>query len=231
MIQGKIAEANKIREQNNEVQLKIKELEHNINKHRKDSQEAADKVHAVLTCVSQSFGTVMHFLSEVSESVISFSMIGVLLTFPLCRAVFFQVSRMLQEHEWIHSERQFFGQPNTSYDFKTNNPREAGQRLKKLEETTTKLERNVNKRAMNMLNEAEERVRMEGKGFRKLLNYTFGQCLHLLHTFSVLQYNDLMKKKRIVENDKAKILQTIKELDQKKNEALNLAWQKVYSLS
>lgn len=66
---------------------------------------------------------------------------------------------MLEEHEWIQSERQFFGQPNTSYDFKTNNPREAGQRLKKLEETTSKLERNVNKRAMNMLNEAEERVR------------------------------------------------------------------------
>lgn len=38
-----------------------------------------------------------------------------------------------------------------------------------------------------------------------------------------------MKKKRIVENDKAKILQTIKELDQKKNEALNVAWQKVCS--
>lgn len=37
-----------------------------------------------------------------------------------------------------------------------------------------------------------------------------------------------MKKKRIVENDKAKILQTIEELDQKKNEALNVAWQKVY---
>uniref|UniRef100_A0A7N6BEF6 Structural maintenance of chromosomes protein n=1 Tax=Anabas testudineus TaxID=64144 RepID=A0A7N6BEF6_ANATE len=149
-LKAKSTEANKIREQNNEAQLKIKELEHNINKHRKDSQDAADKV-----------------------------------------------SRMLEEHDWIHSERQFFGQPNTSYDFKTNNPREAGQRLKKLEETTTKLERNVNKRAMNMLNEAEER------------------------------YNDLMKKKRIVENDKAKILQTIEELDQKKNEALNLAWQKV----
>jgi len=37
-----------------------------------------------------------------------------------------------------------------------------------------------------------------------------------------------MKKKRIVENDKAKILQTIKELDQKKNEALSVAWQKVW---
>lgn len=53
----------------------------------------------------------------------------------------------------------------------------------------------------------------------------------ILHTCLVLQYNDLMKKKRIVENDKAKILQTIEELDQKKNEALNLAWQKVCSLS
>lgn len=41
------------------------------------------------------------------------------------------------------------------------------------------------------------------------------------------QYNDLRKKKRIVENDKAKILETIEELDQKKNEALNVAWQKV----
>ncbi len=41
------------------------------------------------------------------------------------------------------------------------------------------------------------------------------------------QYNDLKKKKRIVENDKAKILETIIELDQKKNEALNVAWQKV----
>ena len=36
-----------------------------------------------------------------------------------------------------------------------------------------------------------------------------------------------MKKKRIVENDKSKILQTIEELDQKKKEALNIAWQKV----
>lgn len=133
---------------------------------------------------------------------------------------------MLEEHDWIHSERQFFGQPNTSYDFKINNPREAGQRLKKLEETTTKLERNVNKRAMNMLNEAEERVRTntphgwENK-VRSATAFSNSSCLVLL------QYNDLMKKKRIVENDKAKILQTIEELDQKKNEALNLAWQKV----
>lgn len=37
-------EANKIREQTNEAQLKIKELEHNISKHKKESQDAAAKV-------------------------------------------------------------------------------------------------------------------------------------------------------------------------------------------
>lgn len=70
-----------------------------------------------------------------------------------------QVARMLAENDWISSEKHLFGQPNTAYDFKTNNPKEAGQRLKRLEETKDKLERNVNRRAMNMLSEAEERVR------------------------------------------------------------------------
>uniref|UniRef100_A0A670KBF2 Structural maintenance of chromosomes 2 n=1 Tax=Podarcis muralis TaxID=64176 RepID=A0A670KBF2_PODMU len=108
-----------------------------------------------------------------------------------------KVAKMLNDYEWIASEKNLFGQPNTAYDFKTNNPKEAGQRLQKLQEKKEKLGRNVNMRAMNMLTEAEER------------------------------YNDLMKKKRIVENDKSKILATIVELDQKKNEALNVAWQKV----
>ncbi|KAB5518512.1 hypothetical protein PHYPO_G00166920 [Pangasianodon hypophthalmus] len=149
-IKGKSEEANRLREHNNDAQLKIKELEHNISKHKKDSADAAARV-----------------------------------------------TRMLAENDWISSERHLFGQPNSAYDFKENSPKEAGQRLKRLEETKDKLERNINRRAMNMLSEAEER------------------------------YNDLKKKKRIVENDKAKILETIKELDQKKNEALNVAWQKV----
>lgn len=48
--------------------------------------------------------------------------------------------------------------------------------------------------------------------------------------FSLHKYNDLMKRKRIVENDKKKIIATIEELDQKKNEALQIAWQKVCHL-
>ncbi|XP_069623040.1 structural maintenance of chromosomes protein 2 isoform X1 [Ranitomeya imitator] len=108
-----------------------------------------------------------------------------------------RVAKMLTDYEWISSEKHLFGLENTAYDFKANNPKAAGQRLQKLQEMKEKLGRNVNMRAMNMLTQAEER------------------------------YNDLMKKKRIVENDKSKILGTIEELDEKKNSALKIAWEKV----
>lgn len=65
---------------------------------------------------------------------------------------------MLKDYEWIAAEKHLFGQPNTAYDFKTNNPKEAGQRLQKLQEKKEKLGKNVNMRAMNMLSEVEERV-------------------------------------------------------------------------
>ncbi|NXH52111.1 SMC2 protein, partial [Rhabdornis inornatus] len=108
-----------------------------------------------------------------------------------------KVVKMLKEYKWIASDKPLFGQPNTAYDFKSSNPKEASQRLQKLQEHKEKLGRNVNMRAMNMLSDAEER------------------------------YNDLMKKKRIVENDKIKILAVIEELDQKKKQALEIAWKKV----
>jgi structural maintenance of chromosome 2 len=41
------------------------------------------------------------------------------------------------------------------------------------------------------------------------------------------EYNDLVGKKKIVEQDKAKIEQAIRELDVKKNEALVKAYDKV----
>ncbi|NXY18119.1 SMC2 protein, partial [Atrichornis clamosus] len=108
-----------------------------------------------------------------------------------------KVTKMLKEYKWIASEKPLFGQPDTAYDFKSNDPKEAGQKLQKLHEHKEKLGMNVNMRAMNMLADTEER------------------------------YNDLMKKRRIVENDKKKILAVIEELDQKKNEALHIAWKKV----
>ncbi|NXU97991.1 SMC2 protein, partial [Cettia cetti] len=149
-IKDKSAEMVKYREQNNELQLKIKELEHSITKCQQDAADAAAKV-----------------------------------------------AKMLKEYKWIASDKPLFGQPNTAYDFKSSNPKEANQKLQKLQEHKEKLGRNVNMRAMNMLSDAEER------------------------------YNDLMKKKRIVENDKIKILAVIEELDRKKKQTLDIAWKKV----
>ena len=45
------------------------------------------------------------------------------------------VERMLEEYEWIAEERKFFGQPNTNFDFKATDPKKAGHRIEKLEET------------------------------------------------------------------------------------------------
>ncbi|CAN0308224.1 unnamed protein product [Bubo scandiacus] len=108
-----------------------------------------------------------------------------------------KVAKMLKEYKWIASEKPLFGQPNTAYDFKTYNPKELYQNLQTLQEQKRVLERSVNIRAMNMLSDTEEK------------------------------YNDLMKKKRIVENDKLKILAAIEDLDQRKIKALHMAWKKV----
>lgn len=104
---------------------------------------------------------------------------------------------LVRHYPWVEAERQYFGKTNTEFDFEANNPTEAGRRIQKLTDAKEKLGQNVNKRAQNMLLKAEE------------------------------QYQDLMKKKQIVMNDKANIANVIKELDEKKNQVLQEAWKKV----
>merc|ERR1719361_1530564 len=107
------------------------------------------------------------------------------------------VEAMLAKYDWIAVDMRFFGQPNTAYDFKANDPKEAQKKIQKLEATKEQLSKTVNMRAMNMLGKAEE------------------------------QYTSLINKKTIVENDKAKIRKVIEELDVKKKAELRAAWEKV----
>eukprot|EP00112_Aurelia_sp_Birch-Aquarium-sp1_P013858 Seg2963.2 transcript_id=Seg2963.2/GoldUCD/mRNA.D3Y31 product="Structural maintenance of chromosomes protein 2" protein_id=Seg2963.2/GoldUCD/D3Y31 len=146
----KVKEQNELAKEASDVQLKLKELEYDISKNKKDSNDAAKRV-----------------------------------------------ENMLAKHDWISTEKEYFGQANTAYDFTATDPKEAQRKLVKLEETKDKLSKNVNMRAMTMLGKAEEK------------------------------YNDLMKKKKIVEDDKTKIEEVIQELDMKKNEALQKAWEQV----
>ncbi|XP_054275835.1 structural maintenance of chromosomes protein 2 [Macrosteles quadrilineatus] len=108
-----------------------------------------------------------------------------------------KLNDFLKAYEWIETDRQFFGQPDGMYDFKASDPHEAQKRLARLKETKEKLSRTVNARAVNLLGKEEE------------------------------QYNEVMRKKGIVEKDKQKIVDLIKELDEKKKEALRLAWKQV----
>jgi len=80
-----------------------------------------------------------------------------------------QVDQMLLDHAWILEERKYFGQANTAYDFKANDPKQAARRIQKLQETKDKLSKSVNMRAMNMLGKAEEQV---ARPFSMLLSAT-----------------------------------------------------------
>lgn len=82
---------------------------------------------------------------------------------------------LVAKHGWIESEKNFFGKPHTDYDFAANDPKKAAATLAALEKKQHELERKINKKVIGMIESAER------------------------------EHADLLSKKRIIENDKAKI--------------------------
>ncbi|KAM3340612.1 structural maintenance of chromosomes protein 2-1 isoform X1 [Capsicum galapagoense] len=108
-----------------------------------------------------------------------------------------KVEKLIEKHAWIASEKQLFGRSGTDYDFGSRDPRNARETFEKLQADQLGLEKRVNKKVMSMFEKAED------------------------------EYNDLMSKKNIIENDKSKIKKVIEELDEKKKETLKVTWEKV----
>ncbi|KAF4372098.1 hypothetical protein F8388_000314 [Cannabis sativa] len=108
-----------------------------------------------------------------------------------------KVDRLIEKHAWIASEKQLFGKNGTDYDFASRDPYKAREELEKLQAEQSGLEKRINKKVMAMFEKAED------------------------------EYNDLMSKKNIIENDKSKIKKVIEELDEKKKETLKVTWVKV----
>ncbi|XP_055826493.1 structural maintenance of chromosomes protein 2-1 [Solanum dulcamara] len=108
-----------------------------------------------------------------------------------------KVEKLIEKHAWIASEKQLFGRSGTDYDFGSRDPRDARETFEKLQADQSGLEKRVNKKVMSMFEKAED------------------------------EYNDLMSKKNIIENDKSKIKKVIEELDEKKKETLQVTWEKV----
>ncbi|GMF21420.1 unnamed protein product [Phytophthora lilii] len=107
------------------------------------------------------------------------------------------VKKLEKAHPWIETEKEFFGREHTDYDFQRRDPSTANRRLLELKETQGALSKKINKKVMGMIEKAEQ------------------------------EYQGLMNKRHIIENDKEKITSVIKELDAKKNEALKTTWVKV----
>ncbi|XP_048507861.1 structural maintenance of chromosomes protein 2 [Athalia rosae] len=108
-----------------------------------------------------------------------------------------KIKELLKKYDWIEKDKAYFGKSGGIYDFEANAPAEMGHRIKQLENEHDKLSRNINSRAMDLLGREEE------------------------------EFNSLMKKKKIVESDRSKILETIKELDKRKKEILSEACKQV----
>eukprot|EP00824_Muranothrix_gubernata_P024869 TRINITY_DN7596_c0_g1_i1.p1 TRINITY_DN7596_c0_g1~~TRINITY_DN7596_c0_g1_i1.p1 ORF type:complete len:1189 (+),score=336.54 TRINITY_DN7596_c0_g1_i1:537-3569(+) len=108
-----------------------------------------------------------------------------------------QVERMMDKYSWIASEKQYFGKPHTDYNFREHDVAHARQRLDTLQEEQAAMGKRINKKVMGMFEKAEQ------------------------------EYEDLIRKKQIIENDKKKIEEVIEELDEKKNEALRQTYSKV----
>ncbi|XP_019707663.1 structural maintenance of chromosomes protein 2-2 isoform X2 [Elaeis guineensis] len=108
-----------------------------------------------------------------------------------------KVDKLLEKHGWITTEKQLFGKSGTDYDFSSRDPYKSREELEKLQAEQSGLEKRVNKKVMAMFEKAED------------------------------EYNDLISKKNIIENDKSKIKKVIEELDEKKKETLEITWAKV----
>lgn len=108
-----------------------------------------------------------------------------------------KIKALVHESPWIEQEKRFFGVAHTDFDFSLYERGSAKKRLKEMTESQKELETTVNKRVMAQFDKAS-------------------------HELDVLQ-----DKRATVEAEKEKILDVIKELEQKKEEALTVTHKKV----
>ena len=108
-----------------------------------------------------------------------------------------KISEQTRVNTWIREDEKLFGTPGSDYDFAAHSIPELKKKLHQLGEEQEGIAKSINKKVIGMFERAEQ------------------------------EYDDLMKKKEIIVKDKQKIEDVIKELDEKKKEALLATFQKV----
>ena len=107
------------------------------------------------------------------------------------------IASMAKNFPWIETEKEAFGVAGGDYDFAQNDPDEASREFQRLQNETESLSKKVNKKVMSMIEKAEG------------------------------EYTELLRKRKVVENDKKKIQAVIEELDVQKKAELERTWLKV----
>ncbi|XP_075160542.1 structural maintenance of chromosomes 2 [Haematobia irritans] len=108
-----------------------------------------------------------------------------------------KLENLESKYPWIAEDKEFFGNKNTRYDYSKENPVQAGEKLNSMIQQKEKMERHINLKAMVLLEREEE------------------------------QYQETMRRKQIVEQDKEKIKHIICKMDEKKREKVEKAWKVV----
>lgn len=108
-----------------------------------------------------------------------------------------RIRRMEEEHKWIKTDEKYFGVKNTKYDYGKKTADEWEVKLHEAEEKYNKIKKRVNEKAMMLLAREEEELK------------------------------NVNNRKGIVEHDRAKITNILKDLDLEKTELLRKAWQEV----
>lgn len=108
-----------------------------------------------------------------------------------------KINSLEQKYQWIPEDKDHFGARNTRYDYTKEDPTEAGRKLHNMQETKEKLSRNINQEAMVLLEKEEE------------------------------HYKKIMERRSKIENDRKKIIDSIKNMDSKKVEDLKKAYEQV----
>lgn len=107
------------------------------------------------------------------------------------------VASLRRKHPWIEAEAPSFGVAGGEYDFQARSPAAAAKELTRLRDVQAGAGKRVNKKAMALTDKAEAETA------------------------------ELLRKKGVVEKDKATIQDVIAELDEKKAAALTATWKKV----
>ena len=108
-----------------------------------------------------------------------------------------RVSSLLSQHKWLESEESELGKEGSDYDFREMRVEALRSRIERLEEEQEQLGRRLNKKVLGMMEKAEG------------------------------EYQELLRKRQIIENDKSQIEKVIEELDVKKKETLATTYAKV----